>query len=196
VVSAQSPYKTMKELMDAARAKPGTITYGSAGVGSTPHINTEMFMKETGVKLNHIPYRSSSAVIADMLGGHVQVLFASISSVVPLIQEGKLRGLAVLKPSRFEDLPGVPTLQETGISAWMPPTTAFVMYAAEKLAAPLKAQLATAMQRGFEADSEGAARLKKMGLNNAISGQALTDYVASEHAILTKAIRDSGIQPS
>ncbi|MDM0014836.1 tripartite tricarboxylate transporter substrate binding protein [Variovorax sp. J22P168] len=196
VVGAQSPYRTIKDLMEAARAKPGTITYGSAGIGSTPHINTEMFMKETGVKLNHIPYRSSSAVISDMLGGHVDCLFASIASVVPLIQEGKLRGLAVLKPARFDDLPGVPTLLETGASAWMPPTTAFVLYAPQKLPAPLKAQIATATQRGFEADPEGVARLRTMGLNSAIAGQALIDYVTNEQSILTRAIKDAGIQAS
>lgn len=114
VVSAKSDVKTLRELIDKARKAPGSVTYGSAGVGSLGHLSTEWFASISGVKLHHIPYKGTSGVMADLAGGQIDMLFASVAGARTLIKAGKLRALAVAAPDRVTDLPDVPTFVETG----------------------------------------------------------------------------------
>jgi len=114
VVAANSPYKTLGDLVAAARAKPGLINFATSGNGTVAHLATELFQKEAGVKLTHIPYKGASQGITDVIGGQVQVYVSSIPTLIGHIKNGKLRGVAVTSLKRVDDLPQVPTVAESG----------------------------------------------------------------------------------
>jgi tripartite-type tricarboxylate transporter receptor subunit TctC len=123
VVSASSPYKTVADLVAAARKQPGAINYASSGNGSTQHIAGELFEDATGAATVHIPYRGSGPALVDLMAGQVQMSFDTLASVMPHIKNGKLRALAVCAAARNPELPNVPTLAEAGVkgvemSAW------------------------------------------------------------------------------
>lgn len=113
LVRADSPYRTLNDLMAAARAKPGTISFASYGTGNTTHLVGELFARAANLLLVHVPYKSSP--IPDLLGGHVDCMFIGTSSGLPLIQEGKARGLVTTPASRVPPLPDVPSVSEFGL---------------------------------------------------------------------------------
>jgi tripartite-type tricarboxylate transporter receptor subunit TctC len=114
IVPENSPYKTLADLVKAAKAEPGKISYGTSGTGGTVHIALEMLQVAAGIKLQHIPYKGSSPALADLLGGHLQFAGSSISSAASLLQSGKIRALAVTSSKRNPALPDVPTVAESG----------------------------------------------------------------------------------
>ena len=115
VVSVDSPYKSVKDLVAAMKAQPGTFKYASSGIGSTQHIAGEAFALATGAKAIHIPYKGSSQAHVDIIGGQVEMMLDSISSAMSQIKAGKFRPLAVSNDKRLSELPDVPTLAEEGI---------------------------------------------------------------------------------
>jgi tripartite-type tricarboxylate transporter receptor subunit TctC len=115
VVSATSPYKTLKELTAAMAANPGAMKYASSGIGSTQHIAGEAFGLATGTKAIHIPYKGSAQAHVDIIGGDVTMMFDSTSSAMGQIKAGKFRPLAVMAERRAAELPDVPTMSELGI---------------------------------------------------------------------------------
>ncbi|SSW69146.1 hypothetical protein AVE30378_03348 [Achromobacter veterisilvae] len=115
VVRAQSPIKSFRDLIEAARAKPASITFASGGLGSLPHLVGELVNVRSGVRISHIPYNGTGQALTDVLGGHVEVLYASVASALPQIKGGKLRALAVTSAARIDLLPDVPTIAESGI---------------------------------------------------------------------------------
>jgi len=118
VVNASSPYKTVSELVAAAKAKPGVLSYASAGSGGPQHMSAELFASMTGVKMVHVPYKGNVPALTDVLGGQVDVLFSPINSALPHIKNGKLRALAMASDKRVASLPDVPTLTETGVPGY------------------------------------------------------------------------------
>jgi tripartite-type tricarboxylate transporter receptor subunit TctC len=193
LVGGQSRYRSIQDLVDAAKAQPGRLTYGSAGVGSNPHINTETFARSTGIRMTHVPYKSSGAAIADLIGGHIDCFFAAIASSLQLINEGRVRGLAVLRSGRVDEISQVPTFRETGLGDWRPPPAIFALYAASQVPAAVRNQVAAAAQKGLEGDSQSAQTLRKLGMTGAISGAALLDTVHGESSLLRKTMADAGI---
>src|SRR5689334_18908055 len=118
VVNNDMPVKSVKELIEAAKAKPGTISYGSTGSGSSNHLSMELFRLMTGTSLIHVPYKGSAPMVADLLGGHVQVAFDNVPNVINQIKAGKLRGLAVTSPARDPSIPELPTVAEAGVPGY------------------------------------------------------------------------------
>jgi len=115
VVNPSVPARTVAELIDLARAKPGVYTYASSGIGSTQHLAGALFAKLTDTQLNHIPYKGSGQAVVDLLAGLVNMNFDTMPPVLPHIKEGKLRALAISTPQRLPQLPDVPTFNEVGI---------------------------------------------------------------------------------
>ncbi|OZI19807.1 hypothetical protein CAL26_19770 [Bordetella genomosp. 9] len=113
VVSAESPYKTVADLVKAAKEKPNAISYGSFGPGSGPHLISELFALSTGTKLLHVPYKGAAPAIADVMGGQVTFFIDSLPSPLGQIKGGKLRALAVTTLERSPTVPDVPTMSET-----------------------------------------------------------------------------------
>ena len=112
VVGADSPYKTLADLVQAARQAPGKLNFGTST--ATYQANLELFHEMNGIKATHVPYKGTAAALTDVAGGILQYSLADVSAVMPLIRGGKLRPLAVGSPARLKDLPEVPTMQESG----------------------------------------------------------------------------------
>ncbi|WP_422031501.1 Bug family tripartite tricarboxylate transporter substrate binding protein [Reyranella sp.] len=117
VVSAEGPYKTLKDLVEAAKAKPGTINYGSSGVYGTLHVAMEIFADAAGIKLFHIPYQGGGPAVAALLGGQIDALASGPSAAIGQIKAGKMRALAVWGDKRLASLPDVPSMKELGYDA-------------------------------------------------------------------------------
>lgn len=115
VVNPDVPAKTLSDLVKLAKAKPGTITYGSAGNGSSNHLSGELFRSTAGVQVNHIPYKGSAPALVDLLGGRLTMMFDTIAQQTQNVAAGKVRALAVTGPQRSPLLPDVPTAQEAGL---------------------------------------------------------------------------------
>ena len=123
VVGPSSPVKSVSELLALARSRPGALTMASAGSGSGNHIVGELFQDATGTHVVHVPYKGSAPANTDLAGGHVDIHFDQLSSVLPLVQGGRLRPLAVTTAKRSALLPGVPTLAEAGVAKFDASTT-------------------------------------------------------------------------
>jgi tripartite-type tricarboxylate transporter receptor subunit TctC len=117
-VSADSPVKSVADLIALAKAKPGALNYGSAGPGTMHHLSTELMLSLTGTRMQHVPYKATPPALTDLLAGQLQVLFGDGPSVLPQIREGKLRALAVSTAQRSAATPDVPTMQEAGIAGF------------------------------------------------------------------------------
>jgi tripartite-type tricarboxylate transporter receptor subunit TctC len=121
--SVNSPYKTLADVVTAAKAAPATITYGSPGNGTSIHLAGHLFEQAAGIKLSHIPYKGSNPALMDALAGNVNLLVSSLPSAMGQIKAGKLRPLAVTSAKRSSSLPDVPTVAESGfkdfdVSTW------------------------------------------------------------------------------
>lgn len=115
VVAPDSPYTTLKELVDAMRSRPDAVTYSSQGVGSSAHLCGAVLTSLSRTKAQHIPYKESSSALTDVVGGRITFTCLSSAQVLPLIQGGKLRVLGVTNSRRWEALPQVPTVAEGGV---------------------------------------------------------------------------------
>src|SRR5262245_5294977 len=112
------PAKNVPELIALAKAKPGTINFGSAGIGSTPHLAGELFKSMAGIDITHVPYRGTGPAMADLLGGHIQMFFDLLPTSLPQIQAGKVRALANAAAKRPSSLPDLPTVSEQGLQGF------------------------------------------------------------------------------
>lgn len=115
VVSPQHPAKTVQEFLTWARKQPKGVTYGSAGVGTTPHLSGELFRARTGIQAVHIPYRGAAQSMPALMAGDTDFAIDNIASYTPLIKAGKVRALAVTAPERWPTMPDVPTMGEAGV---------------------------------------------------------------------------------
>lgn len=115
IVPVSRPWKTVQDFIADAKAKPGSISFGSVGVGSATHISAEKFRLAAGVETTHVPYRGGAEVIADILGGRLDFYFCPLATALPLIKEGRVHALVISTSKRAADLPDVPTPAEAGL---------------------------------------------------------------------------------
>ena len=161
VVHPSVPVKTVKEFVDYAKANPGKINFGSAGVGGTLHLAGERFKYTTGIEMTHVPYKGTAPALSDLLSAQIQVIFDTLSTSIPHIQSGGLRALAMATPERLSVLPDVPTVAESGYPD-------FVVNVWFGVAAPIKvpddvALLAAASMQRAMADATVRNKLEKIG---------------------------------
>ena len=114
-VSPKLPINNVRELIALAKSKPGILSYSSVGLGSVAHLATELLSNMTGIKLNHVPYRSASQAVIDLAEGRIDITFGLLGSNLPLLREGKIRALATTTEKRAEQTPDVPTMAEAGM---------------------------------------------------------------------------------
>ncbi len=115
-VSAKVPADSIGELVALAKAKPGTMNFGSAGIGTTPHLSAEMFKKIAGIDIVHVPYRGTAAAIQDVMRGEVALIFGDIATLKPFIEAGSVKAFVVTGAERSKLIPAVPTVGEVGYS--------------------------------------------------------------------------------
>lgn len=115
VVNANQPYKTLNDVIKAAKAKPGSLAFASGGNGTILQMQGELLKIQTGIDMLHIPYKGDTPAMQDVLAGHVDMMFAPIAAALPHIQSGKLRALAVTSPKRLDVIPAVQTMAEAGV---------------------------------------------------------------------------------
>lgn len=115
VPAEHNPSRTLAEFIAWARAKPGGITYGSPGVGTTPHLSGALFAKRLGIEATHVPFRGAAQAIPVMLGGQLDFAIDNLTSYVPVIREGRIRALAVTSAERVPTMPEIPTMAEAGV---------------------------------------------------------------------------------
>jgi tripartite-type tricarboxylate transporter receptor subunit TctC len=118
IVAATAPPRTLRELIDLAKAQPGALKFGSAGTGHFVHVAGEMFKDAARVDLLHVPYKGIGPALIDLLAGRIDVMFDAFAAYEPHLQSGKLRALAVANPSRLARLPDVPTTAEAGLPGY------------------------------------------------------------------------------
>ena len=118
VVTPTLPVRSVKDLVALSRGRPGELVYASAGVGSTGHFAAELFNKHAGVKMLHVPYKGNAPAIVDVMAGHVMMMYDQVSTSLAHIQAGKLRPLAVTVRQPVALLPGVPTIEQSGVKGY------------------------------------------------------------------------------
>src|SRR5207248_3245994 len=118
VVNPKLPIKSVADLIAAAKAEPGKLTYGTPGIGTSPHLCMELFKSMAGVDLQHVPYKGTAAALMDIIGGQIDVAFATALTAKPLIDAGRLRALAVSGPRRIDTLPNVPPVAQAGVPGY------------------------------------------------------------------------------
>ncbi len=161
VVPKESPYKTVAELTGFARANPGKVTYGSAGVGGSNHLSGELFAQRTGTQMTHVPYKGNAPAMTDVIGGQITMMFDIVSGARPHIAADKVRALAVTSPRRNPSLPDVPTMVEAGVKdfdvgGW------FAVYGPPKMPPAQAARVTQAFANALK-DPALKARLEGMG---------------------------------
>lgn len=148
VTATDSPFNDLRELTAYAKANPGKVSYGSSGSGTTSHIAMEMLKTETGLDATHVPYKGSTSLITDLIGGRVQAAFDAASSIAPLLAAGKVKALATSGNERSPRFPQVATVAEQGVPKFQALTWAGLLGPAG-MPAPLVEQLNAAVNRAL-----------------------------------------------
>jgi tripartite-type tricarboxylate transporter receptor subunit TctC len=118
MVNRHVPAATVKELIALSKREKGRMNFASSGIGSTHHLAAELFRKMVGVTLNHVPYRGAAPAMNDLVAGHIPILFDNLPTVIPQVEAGNVRALAVASPKRLPSLPSVPTFSEAGVAGF------------------------------------------------------------------------------
>ncbi|MGO4764957.1 Bug family tripartite tricarboxylate transporter substrate binding protein [Cupriavidus sp. 2KB_3] len=118
VVNVNSPYKSVQDVLAAAKAKPGSINFGSSGNGTSQHLAAELFANMAGLKMTHVPYKGSSQAVQALLGNQVDIVFENSVAAMPMVQSGRFRALATTGAKRAAELPDVPTMAESGLPGY------------------------------------------------------------------------------
>lgn len=192
-VQANFPVKDMKGLIEYAKANPGKLDYGSAGIGSTHHLTGELLSSVAGIQWNHVPYRGEAAAFTGLLTGELPVIIATNVTVLPQVASGKLRALAVSSSTRFKNLPDVPTIAESGLPGFDVRTWAGV-FAPKGTPAPVVAKLNDTIQKAI-ARPEVKARLEEV-VGGDVQGSTPAEMkamVAREAARWTDVIKKANI---
>ena len=187
------PAKTLKELVELARAAPGKLNYASPGSGSVPHVGMELFKQQTGIDILHVPYKGAGPMMQDVVGGAVQVTIATPPSLLGFAQSGRVRALAVAAKSRHPLLPDVPTTGEAGypnfeLEAWV------ALFAPAGTPAAVVAQLTAATQEALKAPAVvERARTTGMAIRY-MPPLELDATVKADLQYWSKVIREAGIK--
>lgn len=192
VVNPKVPAKTIQELIALAKAKPGGLNYGSSGAGTTVHLSAELFSVMTGIRMTHVPHKGAAEALASLLGGQTDLMFASLSSSIPLIKAGRLRAFAVTGAKRSPSIPELPTVAEAAglkgyeASAW------FGIVGPARMPKVAVTTLNKAALSSLE-DAEVKRRLFNAGVEiRTSSPEDFARYIESEMRKWAKVVRASG----
>ena len=192
VVNPSVPAKSVKELIELARAKPGTLNFGSGSTGSTGHLAGELFNTMADVKMVHIPYKGAAPAMADLLAGQVQLMFDNLANALPNVKAGRLRALAVTTLTRSPAVPDLPTIAESGLPGFDLTTWFGVMVpagTAPEIVAKLNAEIVRALNT-----KDMHERLEKMGAEAPTNNtpERFAAFIRTEATKYAKVVKESG----
>lgn len=193
VVSRQLPAKDMKEFLALARSKPGGLTYGSAGNGSSNHLSAALMAQQAGLQFTHVPYKGNSAAIADVIAGHTDWMFATISDIRPYLQSGRLRALGISSKTRDSLLPEVAPIADT--VAGFEVVGFMGLFAPAKLPPAIAARFTSEVNKILTAP-EMVERFAAQGMRaRASTPDELAARVKRDYAMWKSVINTAGIKP-
>ncbi|MGZ3577311.1 MAG: tripartite tricarboxylate transporter substrate binding protein [Burkholderiales bacterium] len=194
VTAPSGPYRPLKNLIDAARAKPGEIPYASAGVGTSTHLTGEYFAQASGVKMLHVPFKGSAEALADVSAGRVAFYMAPINTAIGLIKENRLAVLGVATSKRISMLPNVPTIAEQGMPGFEMDVW-FGVWAPAATPRPVLQKLASDIRTAMDTQ-EVREQYVKLGIEpSTLSLDAFARFVRAEMKKYEQVVRHSDIQP-
>lgn len=189
VVNPGVPVKTPKELVELAKSKPGTLSYGSAGNGTSIHMSAEMFKAMTGIDMAHVPYKGAAPAMTDLIGGQVQLMFADATSVIPHVKSGKVRAVAATK--HVEAMPEVPTFAQSGFPSY-DPTVWYGVFAPAGTPRDVVLKLNAGIAKSLQA-RDVRERLIGLGAQPTSSTpEEFTEFVRAEISRWGKVVKSSG----
>lgn len=193
VVRADHPYKSVRDILAAAKANPGKLTFGSQGNGTSAHLAGELFKLNGKVNMMHVPYRGAGPAITDMLGGQIDMMFATVAAVAPFIDNGKMRAIAVTTAERAPALKEVPTIAESGLPGYAAESW-YGLYAPAGTPPAVIARLNAAAKRAVQSEAFRK-RVENEGLTvSAGSPDELDKYVRAETVRWTQLVRTAHIK--
>jgi tripartite-type tricarboxylate transporter receptor subunit TctC len=193
VVPASLPVKDMAEFIAYAKAHPRPIFYGSAGVGSLPHISMSQLIHVARIQAEHVPYKGMGAAVSDLLGGQLQAVVAGLGTVRPYLKGGQLKALAVAATKRLPSLPDVPTSAEAGVAGWQM-STWFGVFAPKRTSPDVLRRLNSAFAAAVE-DPAVKQKLLEMGVEPMDGSiQSFAERVRVDYAAYAKVIKDSKVK--
>ncbi|WGJ88567.1 tripartite tricarboxylate transporter substrate binding protein [Achromobacter mucicolens] len=194
VVPPTSKFKTFADLIEHARAQPGTLTFASPGVATLPHLAGELINSSTKASISHVGYRGSSPALTDVAGGHVDLMYAPLAPALPLIQSGKVIPLAVTTKVRLADLPNVPTIAESVLPDF-DIVTWYGMWVPKDTPEPIIAKLNAAMVQASKSPKVVDALKSQGTMPSTMSYQEAEAFNLAESARWIKVMKDANIQP-
>lgn len=188
------PASTPAEFIKLAKEKPGSISFGSPGNASTPHLAVELLSSAAGIKLRHIPYQGGAAALNDVMGGHIPVVATNALEVQPLANAGKIKVLAALSAQRIATLPQVPTMAESGFPGFEA-TVWYGFIAPKGTPEPIVKKLHAAIQKALETQEVKNRMTQVGGIVTPGSIEMFADLMRSERVRYAKLINETGIKP-
>jgi tripartite-type tricarboxylate transporter receptor subunit TctC len=186
------PAKNLKELIALAKARPGTLNFASSGLGSSNQMAGELLKVMAGINIVHVPYKGNAPALTDLIGGHVEMIFNGVPSVLPHIQSGRVRGIAIGSLKRFAALPNLPTFDESGVKGYEA-TTWFGMMAPKNTPKDIVARLNVESDKALKSpdirDRFATEGLEPMGG----TPESFTKFMRSEIDKYAKVIKAAGI---
>jgi tripartite-type tricarboxylate transporter receptor subunit TctC len=192
-VNPKLPVNSVQELLALAKAKPGELDYASAGVGSFQHLGAELFKLVAGVNLQHVPYKGGGPAMADVIAGHVKVMFSSLVQTTPFIQSGQLRALGVGGAKRNPVLPNVPTIQEAGVPGYVADNW-WGIVAPAGTPQPIIDRLYKDIQEALKSPELTAAFAREGAEAVTMSTAEFTSYIEGEIAKWGKVVKEGNIK--
>lgn len=188
-VNPDLPVRSLQEFVALAKARPGTLNYGSSGVGGADHLASELLSQVAGIKTVHVPYKGGGPAMVGAVGGEVQFVTGTASQVMPMVKAGRLRALAVMQKERIASLPDAPTAAEAGLPE-LDYKTWFAMWGPAKMPPDVVATVSTALQAVL-ADGDIRAQLDKVGVEPApTTSQAFDRMYRSEYVKWNKILSE------
>ncbi|THU05514.1 tripartite tricarboxylate transporter substrate binding protein [Lampropedia puyangensis] len=187
------PVKTVGDVIELAKKENGELIYASSGAGGPQHLAAELFASMAGVKMVHVPYKGEANAIADLIGNHVPLMFSNLPTLLPYIQSGQLRGIAVSGHSRAASAPELPTVAEAGLPGFDAQTW-FALFAPAQTPDDVIEKLGAAVDDALQ-DRILQGTLASQGLTiNALRGPALVTYMKDQETQLGKVVEAAGIK--
>ena len=194
MVPPNSPFKSVKDIIAAAKAKPGTLSFASGGLGGSHHLSAEMFKSIADVSINHIPYKGGAPATTDLMGGQVDMMFEQMYSASPSIKSGKLRALAITSKTRSPLFPDLPTMVEAGVPGYQSQNWQGLVGPAGLPPAIVK-QLNELVNKAL---ADPAIKEQMLGQGNELGGgtpEQFAAFIKSEAQVWSKLVKSAQIKP-